>query len=107
MEVATVRLLRRPGLPREMENLSLRLVALYRLPRIWYVVLSEESTADMQLVWLTELPGPTAISQSTIDETHESRIPAWGETIGFDEVGKACHGQAQMTFNYRGQEVIK
>jgi hypothetical protein len=61
----------------------------------------------MQLVWLKELLDPTVISRSIIDETHKSLIPAWGETIEFDEVGMACYGLAQMTFNYRGHEVIK
>ena len=79
----------------------------YRLPGILYVPFSYESTSDIQLIWLKELLDPAVISQSIIDETHKSLIPAWGETIDFDEVGMACYGQAQMTFNYRGHEVIK
>lgn len=59
------------------------------------------------MVWLKELLDPSVISKSIIDETHKSLIPAWGETIEFDEVGIASYGQAQMTFNYRGHEVIK
>jgi hypothetical protein len=78
----------------------------YRQPRIWYVVVSYEFGANLQLVWLKELLDPTVISRGIIDETHKSLIPAWGETIDFDEVGMACYGQAQMTFNYRGHEVI-
>lgn len=66
-----------------------------------------EITPDIQMIWLKETLAPATISRRVIDETHKSIIPAWGETIEFDEVGIACYGQAQMTFNYRGHEVIK
>jgi hypothetical protein len=59
------------------------------------------------MIWLKELLDPIVISKSIIDETHKSLTPAWGETIEFNEVGMANYGQAQMTFNYRGHEVIK
>lgn len=82
-------------------------MGLYHLLRIWYVVPQPAPKTDIQLIWLKELLEPTVISPSIIDQTHKSLTPAWGETIDFDEVGMACYGQAQMTFNYRGHEVIK
>jgi len=59
------------------------------------------------MVWLKELLAPTVVTARIIDETHKSLIPAWGETVEFDEVSIESYGLAQMTFNYRGHEVIQ
>jgi len=56
---------------------------------------------------IEELLEPTVVPAKIIDETHRSLIPAWGETVEFDEVSIESYGLAQMTFNYRGHEVVQ
>jgi len=60
-----------------------------------------------QMKWLKELLDPKVIPLSVISETHKVFIPAFGETVEYDEVGAENYGQGQVTFNYRGHEVIQ
>lgn len=57
--------------------------------------------------WLKELLDPRVIPERVVQTTHKSVIPAFGDSIEWDEVGIITYGQGQMTFNYRGHEVIQ
>lgn len=57
--------------------------------------------------WLKELLEPTVLPRWVIAETHKTFIPAFGETVDYDEVGQEDYGQGQITYNYRGHEVVQ
>jgi CubicO group peptidase (beta-lactamase class C family) len=59
-----------------------------------------------QVKWLKELLEPTVIPEHIIAETHKSFIPAFTQTSWDDAVGINTYGQGQMTYNYRGHEVV-
>jgi hypothetical protein len=59
-----------------------------------------------QVKWLKELLEPTVIPKHIIAETHKSFLPAFTNTVWDDVVGIDNYGQGQMTYNYRGHEVI-
>ena len=75
----------------------------------WFVIGPHLSSLRLirQVKWLRELLDPKVIPQKVIAETHKTIIPAFSETIESDEVGAEVYGQGQVTFNYRGHEVIQ
>jgi hypothetical protein len=50
---------------------------------------------------------PSVLPSEVIAETHKTFIPAFGDTVEYDEVGAENYGQGQVTLNYRGHEVIQ
>jgi hypothetical protein len=56
--------------------------------------------------WLKELLEPKVIPKKVVQETHKAFVPLEAGTV-WDEVGIITYGQGQMTFNYRGHEVIQ
>lgn len=57
--------------------------------------------------WLKELLEPKMIPKHVVQQTHKSFIPAFGDSVEWDEVGIITYGQGSVTFNYRGHEIIQ
>jgi len=63
------------------------------------------SFVDEKVRWIRELLDPAIIPQHIIQETH---IPVKPSTMSpeLDLMGPSFYGQAQITYQYRGVEVI-
>jgi hypothetical protein len=61
----------------------------------------------VQTKWLKELLEPRVIPKKVIDETHKIFMPAFTQTVEFDEVSIGGYGQGQVTLNYRGHHIIQ
>lgn len=57
--------------------------------------------------WLRELLGPKVIPAHVLAKTHECIIPAFGRTAQYDERGMPNCGHGQVTYTYRGHELIQ
>jgi len=63
------------------------------------------SFADEQLRWIRELLDPAVIPQHIIQETYKPVKPST-MSPELDLMGSSFYGQAQVTYQYRGVEVI-
>lgn len=57
--------------------------------------------------WVRELLDPQILPSQVVAETHKCIIPAFGHSTEFDERGMPCYGHAQVSYSYRGHELIQ
>ena len=63
------------------------------------------TAADEQVKWIRELLDPKFIPRQIIEETHKPVKPST-MSPELDLMGSSFYGQAQVTYHYRGSEVI-
>ena len=63
------------------------------------------TAADRQVKWIKELLDPKFIPRQIIEETHKPVKPST-MSPELDLMGSSFYGQAQVTYHYRGFEVI-
>lgn len=59
-----------------------------------------------QLKWIRELLDPQILPPQVVAETHKCIIPFSPQTES-DERGIPCYGHAQVTYTYRGHELVQ